>query len=231
MRRIPTHSHRSLSCASQARPSSPAQPPGTSTTTKMGCAGDDAGRLPHGDGRAELLVDDLPQAAGRRTRRGLRVRDVPRLVGLVPARTVDLGRGPHQRNADSRRAATASSSRSSTTSQLPLCQDGVRRRIHHQCQRPVQRLIVVDDGPLPDANIGQAYTAPALTASGGTVSSWSLAGGTLPAGPDPRLERRHLGDADAERHLRVHRAGERLTEQRHEAALDLRARTARAAVR
>ena len=35
---------------------------------------------------------------------------------------------------------------------------------------------------LPDANIGQAYTAPALTASGGTVSSWSVASGTLPAG-------------------------------------------------
>ena len=46
---------------------------------------------------------------------------------------------------------------------------------------PVQRLIVATSG-LPDANIGQAYTAPALAASGGTVSSWTLAGGTLPAG-------------------------------------------------
>jgi hypothetical protein len=44
-----------------------------------------------------------------------------------------------------------------------------------------QRLIVSTTG-LPDANLGQAYAAPALSASGGTVSSWSLAGGTLPAG-------------------------------------------------
>jgi large repetitive protein len=46
---------------------------------------------------------------------------------------------------------------------------------------PVQRLVVTTPG-LPDANIGQAYTAPALAASGGTVSSWTLAGGTLPPG-------------------------------------------------
>lgn len=46
---------------------------------------------------------------------------------------------------------------------------------------PVQRLVVTTPS-LPDANIGQAYTAPALTASGGTVSSWSLASGTLPPG-------------------------------------------------
>jgi hypothetical protein len=45
----------------------------------------------------------------------------------------------------------------------------------------VQRLVVATTG-LPDGNLGQAYTAPALSASGGTVSSWSLAGGTLPAG-------------------------------------------------
>ena len=45
----------------------------------------------------------------------------------------------------------------------------------------VQRL-VVNTPPLPDANIGQAYTAPPLTASGGTVSSWSLASGSLPPG-------------------------------------------------
>ena len=46
---------------------------------------------------------------------------------------------------------------------------------------PVQRLVVTTPS-LPDANIGQAYTAPALTASGGTVNSWTLASGTLPAG-------------------------------------------------
>jgi large repetitive protein len=46
---------------------------------------------------------------------------------------------------------------------------------------PVQRLIV-GTSSLPDANINQSYTAPALSASGGTVSSWSLASGTLPPG-------------------------------------------------
>jgi hypothetical protein len=46
---------------------------------------------------------------------------------------------------------------------------------------PVQRLVVTTPS-LPDAALGQAYTSPALTASGGTVSSWSLASGALPAG-------------------------------------------------
>jgi hypothetical protein len=46
---------------------------------------------------------------------------------------------------------------------------------------PVQRLVVTTPS-LPDAALGQAYTSTALTASGGTVSSWSLASGTLPAG-------------------------------------------------
>ena len=45
----------------------------------------------------------------------------------------------------------------------------------------VQRLVVTTPS-LPDAGIGQAYTAPALAASGGSVSSWSLASGALPAG-------------------------------------------------
>src|SRR5262245_47554121 len=42
--------------------------------------------------------------------------------------------------------------------------------------------LVVTTPSLPDANVNQAYTAPALAASGGTVSSWSLAGGSLPTG-------------------------------------------------
>jgi large repetitive protein len=46
---------------------------------------------------------------------------------------------------------------------------------------PPQRL-VVQTSSLPDANIGQPYTAPALSAAGGTVSSWSVASGTLPTG-------------------------------------------------
>jgi hypothetical protein len=40
----------------------------------------------------------------------------------------------------------------------------------------------VSTASLPDANINQAYTSPGLTATGATVNSWSLAGGSLPAG-------------------------------------------------
>ena len=43
------------------------------------------------------------------------------------------------------------------------------------------RLVVVTPS-LPDANLNQAYAAPALSASGDTVNSWSLASGTLPPG-------------------------------------------------
>jgi hypothetical protein len=46
---------------------------------------------------------------------------------------------------------------------------------------PVPRLVVTTTS-LPDATIRQPYTAPALSAGGGTVSSWTLASGTLPAG-------------------------------------------------
>jgi hypothetical protein len=42
--------------------------------------------------------------------------------------------------------------------------------------------LVVATTSMPDANISKAYTAPALTASGDTVNSWTLAGGTLPPG-------------------------------------------------
>jgi len=42
--------------------------------------------------------------------------------------------------------------------------------------------LTITTASLPDANVNAAYTSPALTASGGTVSSWSLASGTLPAG-------------------------------------------------
>jgi hypothetical protein len=42
--------------------------------------------------------------------------------------------------------------------------------------------LTVSTASLPDANINQAYAAPALTATGATVNSWSLAAGTLPPG-------------------------------------------------
>jgi hypothetical protein len=45
----------------------------------------------------------------------------------------------------------------------------------------VQRLFVATSS-LPEAALGQAYTAPALTVSSGSVSSWTLAGGALPPG-------------------------------------------------
>jgi large repetitive protein len=48
-------------------------------------------------------------------------------------------------------------------------------------QVQVQRLFVATNS-LPDAQINQAYTAPALVVQNGTVSSWTLAGGSLPPG-------------------------------------------------
>lgn len=42
--------------------------------------------------------------------------------------------------------------------------------------------VMVTTASLPDANINQPYTAPALAASGAAVSSWTLAGGALPTG-------------------------------------------------
>ena len=54
------------------------------------------------------------------------------------------------------------------------------RRFTINVNAQAQRLTVATTG-LPDANIGQAYTAPALTAVNGNVSSWSIAGGALPA--------------------------------------------------
>jgi hypothetical protein len=42
--------------------------------------------------------------------------------------------------------------------------------------------VAVTTASLPDANVNQPYTSPGLTATGATVNSWTLAGGTLPAG-------------------------------------------------
>jgi len=42
--------------------------------------------------------------------------------------------------------------------------------------------ISVTTASLPDANVNQPYTSPGLTATGATVTSWTLAGGALPAG-------------------------------------------------
>jgi hypothetical protein len=47
---------------------------------------------------------------------------------------------------------------------------------------PPAPTVTVTTASLPDANINQPYTSPGLTASGAAVSSWSLAGGALPAG-------------------------------------------------
>jgi hypothetical protein len=47
---------------------------------------------------------------------------------------------------------------------------------------PPSPTVAVTTASLPDGNINQAYTSPGLTASGATVTSWALAGGTLPAG-------------------------------------------------
>ena len=85
---------------------------------------------------------------------------------------------------------------------------------------PAPRLVVTTPS-LPDANINQAYPT-ALAASGGTVNSWTLASGTLPPRPDAGLQRHDLRDADAARELLFHRPGQRVAEQRHARAVDLR---------
>lgn len=46
---------------------------------------------------------------------------------------------------------------------------------------PKPKLVVVTPS-LPDGNVNQAYTAPALAASGDTVNSWTIASGALPPG-------------------------------------------------
>ena len=70
-------------------------------------------------------------------------------------------------------------------SDTPPCVRGANsdsdRKFRLQVNGAVARL-VVSTSSLPDANINQAYTAPALTAANGSVSSWTLAGGTLPSG-------------------------------------------------
>ncbi len=47
---------------------------------------------------------------------------------------------------------------------------------------PPAPTVAVTTASLPDANINQPYTSPGLTATGAPVSSWTLAGGALPAG-------------------------------------------------
>ena len=47
---------------------------------------------------------------------------------------------------------------------------------------PPKPTLVVTTPSLPDGNINQPYTSPGLAATGSAVSSWSLAGGALPAG-------------------------------------------------
>jgi Putative Ig domain len=47
---------------------------------------------------------------------------------------------------------------------------------------PPKPTVTVTTASLPDANINQPYISPGLTATGATITSWTLAGGTLPAG-------------------------------------------------
>ena len=47
---------------------------------------------------------------------------------------------------------------------------------------PPKPTVSVTTASVPDGNINQPYTSPALTATGATITSWTLAGGALPAG-------------------------------------------------
>jgi large repetitive protein len=70
-----------------------------------------------------------------------------------------------------------------TWSSTPPCvgQSPSDRKFTINVSPEVLRLFVATNG-LPDANLNQAYAAPALSAANGSVSSWTLAGGTLPPG-------------------------------------------------
>ena len=94
---------------------------------------------------------------------------------------------------------------------------------------PAPRLVVATPS-LPDANINQAYTTT-LAASGGTVNSWTLASGTLPPGLTLASNGTIAGTPHAARELLLHRPGERVAEQRHARAVDLRPRPARSRAR
>jgi large repetitive protein len=47
---------------------------------------------------------------------------------------------------------------------------------------PPAPTVSITTASLPDANVNQPYTSPGLTATGATVTSWTLAGGALPTG-------------------------------------------------
>jgi hypothetical protein len=47
---------------------------------------------------------------------------------------------------------------------------------------PPKPTVAITTASLPDANVNQPYTSPGLTATGATVTSWTLAGGALPTG-------------------------------------------------
>jgi hypothetical protein len=69
-----------------------------------------------------------------------------------------------------------------TYDKVPTCQYKLASedRFIINVNPPVQRLVVTTES-LPDANVGKAYSMQ-LVASGGTVSSWSIAEGVLPDG-------------------------------------------------
>ena len=74
---------------------------------------------------------------------------------------------------------------------------------------PPKPTITVTTASLPDANINQPYTSPGLTATGATISSWSLAGGTLPAGLTLGANGVITGTPTQSGTFNVHGAGER----------------------
>ena len=93
---------------------------------------------------------------------------------------------------------------------------------------PPPRRSFVTTASLPDGNVNQPYTAPGLTATGARSTSWTLAGGTLPAGLTLGAERRHHGHADAERaRSRSPCRRTRAARSDDEAALAVRPRAAR----
>ena len=193
----------------------------------MGCAGENPATCPPGDGRTELLVDDLPDPAGRRARRGLRLRAVPRLVGLAPAGIVHLGRRAH-RAGRRRRPGSYDFYLTVTYDKTPACvKTPIGRSVHHQRRAAGAPAVRLDDEPARRPASTRRTRRPRSRVQNGTVSSWTLAGGSLPPGLTLGTNGVISGTPTQSGTFTLHRPGERLAEQRHEAALAVRARAAR----
>ena len=174
----------------------------------MGCSGENPATCATGDGGQPYSLT-IYLRPPKEPRRGLRLRHFAGQLGLVPARTVHLGRGHHAAGRRRRREATTSISRSWTT----------RRRAAARRRSDDRFIIAINPGrraadrrpraSLPDANINQAYTRAGAHRADGDRQLVDARERGASARAHARIERRHLGHADRRAACSLHRAGER----------------------